>query len=421
MVVVMPPLLLAASLTVASLLAAVAAGAVAGEMPLARGFIHVEGKHFVDADGRTFAIKGISLGNWLMPEGYMFKFRVARSPREIESVIERLFGPDEAARFWDTYRDRYISAEDIRFIADSGFNTVRVPLHYKLFIGPDGRPDPNAAGFKLLDNVVTWSQAAGLRVIIDMHAAPGGQTGVNHDDGSGYPLLFYVPTQQRLATDLWRAIAERYKDASAVLGYDLLNEPISPYHDEQYLNRRLEPVYRDFVGAIRSVDTAHVIFMAASQWSTNFEVFGPPFAANVAYTYHKFWARPDRDSIQDYVNFSNRYNVPVFLGEAGELDDNWNDAFRRLHEAFGIGWCFWTYKNLDSLSTVVSIVKPPGWDAIAAAGSGAPAANPTGEVISQDEARAIGRDYLTAIMFANGQINAGYLRSLGLRVPNTAP
>ncbi len=395
----------------------------AGAQDVARpgGFIHVEGKRFVDGDGRNYAIKGISLGNWLMPEGYMFKFRVARSPREIKSVIESLIGAEAAAEFWTTYRDRFITADDIRFIAAAGFNTVRIPLHYKLFINAEGRPDPTAPGFRLLDRVIAWSAAAGLRVIIDMHAAPGGQTGVNHDDGSGYPLLFYVPQQQRLTAGLWRALADRYKSEPAVLGYDLLNEPISPYHDEKFLNRRLEPIYRDFVAAIREVDAAHVIFMAAAQWSTNFAVFGPPFADNVAYTYHKFWASPERDAIQDYVNFSNRYNVPIFLGEAGELNDAWNAAFRRLHELFGIGWCFWTYKNLDSSSTVVSIPKPAGWDAIAAAGSGAIAAGADGEALTQAEARAIGRDYLSAIAFAHGQINAGYLRSLGLQVPDVSP
>jgi hypothetical protein len=196
-----------------------------------------------------------------------------------------------------------------------------------------------------------------------------------------------------------------------------LNEPISPYHDEDYLNPRLEPLYRDIAAAIREVDKYHIIFVAAAQWSTNFAVFGAPFATNLAYTYHKFWANPQRDAIQDYVNFSNRYDVPLFLGEAGELTDSWNTAFRRLHETFGIGWCFWTYKNLDSSSTVVSIPRPPGWDAIAAAGSAPPPRPGTAARLSQSEAVAIGRQYLDAIKFINGQVNRGYLNSLGLSAP----
>ena len=177
-------------------------------------------------------------------------------------------------------------------------------------------------------------------MIIDLHAAPGGQTGVNHDDGTGFPLTFYVPRYRQLTVALWRALAAHYRDEPAILGYDLLNEPISPYSDETYLNPRLEPLYREIVAAIRSVDTNHVVLLAGAQWSTSFAVFGRPFDANAVYTYHKFWAKPTRDALQSYLNFSNRWNVPLLIGETGEYNNAWNKSFRELHEQFGIGWVF---------------------------------------------------------------------------------
>ena len=88
-----------------------------------------------------------------------------------------------------------------------------------------------------------------------------------------------------------------------------------------------------------------------------------------SYTYHKFGANPTRNSLQSYLDFSNRWNVPLLIGETGELTNAWNEKFRLLHERFGIGWCFWPYKNLDSDSAVVSIAKPAGWDLIASVGS----------------------------------------------------
>lgn len=388
----------------------------AAEVP--PGFVRVEGKRFVGPDGETFAIKGINLGNWLIPEGYMFKFTRARAPREIEALIERLVGPEEAARFWARYRDSYVTEEDIRFIKAAGFNTIRVPLHYALFVDPQDPTRFEGPGYRLLDRVIGWSREAGLKVIIDLHAAPGGQTGVNHDDGTGYPLVFYVPSYRRLTVALWARLAARYRDEPAVLGYDLLNEPISPYSDTAYLNPRLEPLYREIAAAIRAVDPHHVIFLAAAQWSTNFGVFGAPFDDQLAYTYHKFWASPERNSVQDYVNFGDRYDVPLFLGETGELTDEWNAAFRGLNERFGIGWSFWTYKNLESFSTVVSIPKPAGWDAIAAAAAMSEADWDSAELPPPDQARAILEAYLEAIQFRNGRINEGYLASLGLAVPD---
>jgi aryl-phospho-beta-D-glucosidase BglC (GH1 family) len=378
-------------------------------------FVHVDGRRFVNPDGSPFTIRGVSLGNWLLPEGYMFKFRHALSPREIDAVLTHLVGPDATARFWQRYRDDYITRDDIDFIADAGFTTIRVPLHYALFMHDTDPPDYAGPGWALIDRLLAWSRAAGLHVILDLHAAPGGQTGVNHDDGTGFPLAFYVPRYRRETIALWQHIAARYRDDPTVLAYDLLNEPISPYNDEDLLNPQLESVYRDLTTAIRGVDPNHIIMLAAAQWSTNFAVFGPPFAKNLAYTYHKFWAHPGRDSVQEYIDFSARYNVPIVLGEAGELTDRWNTAFRTVNENFGIGWCFWTYKEPDSTSTVVSIPLPEGWNEIAAIGS---AASPSdAPAIPAARAQKILDAYLRAIRFRNDRVNASYLASLGLTAP----
>ena len=195
-----------------------------------RNFIHAEGTQLVDVHAGRFAVKGINLGNWLVPEGYMFKFMHARAPAEVAGVIESLIGPEEASRFWAQFRETYIAKEDIRFIKAAGFNTVRVPLHWRLFVerSDEGTDRFEGPGWFLLDRLIEWCRESDLHVIIDLHAAPGGQTGVNHDDGIGFPLAFYVPRYRHLTIALWRQLALHYRDEPTVLGYDLLNEPISP-------------------------------------------------------------------------------------------------------------------------------------------------------------------------------------------------
>lgn len=388
----------------------------AATLPAAPGFIRAEGTRFVNPDGSTFHIKGMSFGNWLLPEGYMFKFTVQRSPQDIEDVIEYLAGPEEAARFWRDFREAYIQEEDVAFLAASGFTTIRVPLHWKFFLDPANpdQVDPDGEGWARIDRLAGWAKAHNIKLILDIHAAPGGQTGVNHDDGVGYPLTFYVPEYRRRTLTMWRAIAARYKDETAVLGYDLLNEPITPYHDTDFLNSRLEPFYRELVEAIRAVDPNHPIMLAGAQWSTNFDVFGPPFADNLGYTYHMFWAGPQRSSIQKYVNFGNRWQVPIFIGETGELNDDWNEKFRTLNERFGLGWSFWTYKNLDTPSTVSSITRPQGWDAIALFGSVPKSQWESMEKPSREAVAATLRAYIENARFANTTIRASYVASLGL-------
>ncbi len=370
--------------------------------------VRIEGRNFIAPDGGVLRIKGISLGNWLMPEGYMFKFEVAKSPRQIYGAFDRLLGPARAQAFWRQFRDTYITRDDISFIKAAGFNTVRIPLHYRLFMEADG--EIAGEGWGLLDRVLDWVREAGLFAIVDLHAAPGGQTGINHDDGPGYPLMFYVPRDRQLTVRLWRAIARRYAGNPAILGYDILNEPIAPYHDVSTLNPRLEPFYKEVTTAIREVDPGRVVILAGGQWSSSFDMFGVPFTDNLAYTYHSFWASTKRDSIQRHLNFSARYDVPLFLGETGELTDEWNARFRKLHETHGIGWSFWTYKNLDTPSTVVSIPRPDGWNEIVAFADGKRAQKPDEALIDRAVA-----GYLDGIRFKSGVVRWSYLESLGLK------
>ena len=102
---------------VALLLTLVVAAAPGHAAP---NFIHADGTQLVDAQGERFAVKGINLGNWLVPEGYMFRFARKRAPSEIAEVIEALVGPEEAARFWAAFREDYVTQADIRFIKAAG-------------------------------------------------------------------------------------------------------------------------------------------------------------------------------------------------------------------------------------------------------------------------------------------------------------
>ncbi len=380
-------------------------------------FVTTRGREFVTPDGRPLLLKGINLGNWLLPEGYMFKFKTASSPRLIATVVNQLIGEEESKRFWQSYRDSYVTAEDIRFIKRSGFNSVRVPFNYRLFVA-EGEPQRlEGVGYEMLDRLVGWCQREGLYVILDMHAAPGGQTGDNIDDSYGYPFLFESAEAQDLTVRIWQKIAARYRDDPAVLGYDLLNEPIAHYFDAAYFNPKLEPLYKKIVAGIRAVDRHHVIFLGGAQWDGNFKVFGPPFDDKLAYTFHKYWMDVKQEAVQEYVDFSVKYNVPVWLGESGENKDEWIASFRGLLERNRIGWCFWPYKKLDATSSVVSVNRPTDWDAVAAF---ADHPRTTFEDVrkvrppKEKVERALA-DYLEGIKLKNCKVNEGYLKALGLR------
>lgn len=196
-------------------------------------FVEIKGPDLIKPDGSKLYIRGTNLGNWLNPEGYMFGFQRTNSPRFINEMLCQLAGEEYAAEFWQQFKDNYITRKDIEFIASTGANTIRLPFHYKLFTDEDymgltARQD----GFARIDSVVGWCRDNGLHLILDMHDAPGGQTGDNIDDSYGYPWLFESEKLQQLFCDIWQKIARRYKDEPVILGYELINEPIAPYFED---------------------------------------------------------------------------------------------------------------------------------------------------------------------------------------------
>jgi endoglucanase len=97
--------------------------------------LHAQGEDIVDEQGRKFLFRGGGLGNWLLPEGYMWRFgSQGDRPRKIEKLGSDLLGPQEAAKFWSEFGKQHITEADIKRIAEAGFNSVRVPLNARLFL-----------------------------------------------------------------------------------------------------------------------------------------------------------------------------------------------------------------------------------------------------------------------------------------------
>jgi len=384
-------------------------------------FISVRGKEIIGPDNKPFLIRGTNLGNWLVPEGYMFKFKSVNSPRLINEALLELLGPEETKIFWEKYQDAYITAGDIHFLKASGMNSIRIPFNYRLFTNENycGQNNPNR-GFELLDRVISWCKTEGIYVILDMHCAPGGQTGDNIDDGYGYPFLFKSKAMQQLTANIWKRIAAHYANETTVMGYDLLNEPIATYFNADEFNPYLEPLYKEITKAIRTVDKNHILFLGGAQWDSNFKVFGRPFDSKLVYTFHKYWTEPVQKVIQDYIDFRDKYNVPIYCGETGENKDEWIKDFRVLLEKNDIGWHFWPYKKMDNTSGVITFDLPPNYDKLidyteqpradfAAIRKAAPA--------DREQIKKALYDFINNSKFENCRANKGYIEALGLKVP----
>jgi endoglucanase len=384
-------------------------------------FISVKGQNIIGADGKPFLMRGTNLGNWLMPEGYMFKFTTINSPKLINQAFTELLGPGETKAFWKKYLATYITKADIHFLKTTGMNTIRIPFNYKLFTDEDylGENNPDR-GFELLDNVIAWCREEGIYVILDMHAAPGGQTGDNIDDGYGYPFLFQDAGSRGLTIKIWTRIADHYKNNPAILGYDLLNEPIATYFKKEELNPYLEPFYKELTKAVRTVDKNHLVIFGGAQWDSNMHMFGPPFDSKAVYTFHKYWTKPTGpEVIQEYLDFRNKYNVPIYCGETGENNDEWVAAFRKTLEDNNIGWTYWPYKKMDNKAGIVTFPRPAGYDTVInytekprMSFEEIRKAAPTG----REQVKQALYGFIENSKFENCTPNTGYIEALGLTV-----
>ena len=381
-------------------------------------FISVNGKEVIDPSGKPFLMRGTNLGNWLIPEGYMFKFKSVNSPRLINEALSELIGPDDTREFWEKYLHTYITEGDIHYLKTIGINSIRIPFSYRLFTKEDylGQNNPDR-GFELLDRVIGWCKKEGIYVILDMHSAPGGQTGDNIDDGYGYPFLFKNEASQKLTADIWRRIADHYKNETAILGYDLLNEPIATYFNAAELNPKLEPVYKRITAAVRTVDKNHIVILGGAQWDSNFKAFGAPFDSKTIYTFHKYWTDPTKQVIQDYIDFRDKYNVPIYCGETGENKDEWVGAFKKMLEENNIGWHYWPYKKMDNVSGFVTFDVPAGYDKIIEY-TEKPRSNfeeiRKAAPIDREQIKKALYDFINNSRFENCRPNKGYITALGL-------
>lgn len=382
-----------------------------------KNFFTVQGKEIIDSDRKLVLLKGINLGNWLVPEGYMFHFNKINSPQFIYFFFNTVLGPYEANNFWEEFRKYYITKEDIHFIKSLGLNHVRIPFNYQLFLTDCPYYELKDVEYELLDSVKNWCEEENLYVILDMHCAPGGQTGDNIDDSFGYPFLFENPKAQELTAAIWQKIAENYKDEKILIGYDLLNEPIAHYFDVEKLNPLLEPLYKKITSAIRDVDTNHLILLGGAIWDSDFSIFSQPFNSKLVYTFHKYWTLPTQDVIQSYIEFRDKYNVSIWLGESGQNTNEWINEFRKVLERNNIGCCFWPYKKLDSERGIVSIKRPHNYDELI---KFANSFELSYEYIHENipdfnSARKILNEYLENIKLHNCTINKEYLDTLVIK------
>lgn len=335
----------------------------------AQGYLRAHGTAIVNDQGDTIILKGMGLGGWMLQEGYMLQTSgFANAQYQIREKIEDLIGKEDTDLFYEAWLNNHVRKIDIDSLKAWGFNSVRLPMHYNLFTLPvEKEPLPGQhtwleRGFQLTDSLISWCAQNQMYVILDLHAAPGGQgydQGIS-DYNPGKPSLWESKANRDKTIALWQKLSARYVDETWVGGYDLINET----NWNMTGNSPLRDLFHELTDSIRTIDPHHILFIEGNWFANDFTGLTPPWDDNLVYSPHKYWSTNDQNSIQWVLDIRKDYNVPIFLGESGENSNVWFRDAIRLLEDHGIGWAWWPMKKVESIAGPLSQPKSTGYQTL---------------------------------------------------------
>ena len=332
-------------------------------------WLQAQGTQIQNGLGQEVVLRGMGLGGWMVQEGYMLQTQAFANPQhEIKAAVESLIGTEATQAFYGAWLQNHVREADIDSLHAWGFNSVRVPLHYNLFTLPiEEEPIPGEQtwlelGFDLTDSVVAWCKERSMYVVLDLHAAPGGQgyDAAISDYDSSKPSLWESAANRNKMASLWKRIAAHYADEPWVAGYDVLNEP----NWDLPGGTALRALYEQCTDSIREVDSQHLLFFEGNWFANDFTGLTPPWDGNMAYSPHKYWSNNDVATLDFALALRDAHQVPLYLGEAGENSNVWFRDAVRLLEDLGIGWAWWPLKKVEGISAPMSIEKTAGYQAL---------------------------------------------------------
>ena len=324
------------------------------------------GPYIKDDNSNNLILRGINLGGWMLQEPYMFEFTgAADSQHEFKEKLVDFIGQENTDNFYNSWLENFITKADIDSLASYGYNSVRLPMHYNLFTLPI-QQEPNVGentwietGFILVDNLLEWCEENNMYLILDLHAAPGGQgfgSDINDYDPN-LPSLWESEENKNKTIALWGQIANRYKDEPWIGGYDLLNETHWDLGENE-----LRDFYIDVTNEIRIYDDNHIIFIEGNGYANDFSGLTPPWDDNMVYSFHKYWSY--NDSLDWVTWMRNEYGTPLWMGEAGENSNQWFTEAIKVFEENYIGWAFWPWKKIESISAPYAISSNSNYESL---------------------------------------------------------
>ncbi|KAK8941133.1 hypothetical protein KSP39_PZI010307 [Platanthera zijinensis] len=288
-----------------------------------------------------------------------------------EFQVTNGYGPDKAKSAMTNHWNSFIVEEDFKFISENGLTAVRIPVGW--WIKYDENPPRPFVGGSLqaLDRAFSWAEKYGIKVIIDLQAAPGSQNVWDHSgtrDGSQSWGQSDDTIDQTV--EVIDFLTSRYANRSALYAMELLNEPLAP----GVALDRLEKYYGAAYEAVRKHSDVYVMMSNRLGISDTTELlhFAGNFSRSVidVHYYNVFSSIFQGMTVQQNIDYVKKYHaasiqsltIPngplVFVGEwvdememRGASKEDYQRFGAAQLEVYGkatFGWAYWTLKNVQT-------------------------------------------------------------------------
>ena len=172
-------------------------------------------------------------------------------------------------------RRNFITEKDIAYIAELGFDHVRMPIDEKQMWDEQGKRDADA--FETLHDSIRWSLKHNMKVVVDLHILRS-----HHFNAEEKPL-WTDPAEQEKFIDLWRDLSDAlhgYPTDSVV--YELMNEPVADDPDDW--NRLVAKAF----WAVRELEPKRTVMIGSNRWqgAETFDELEVPDDPHIILSYH---------------------------------------------------------------------------------------------------------------------------------------
>mmetsp|Transcript_41742 Transcript_41742/g.78066 ORF Transcript_41742/g.78066 Transcript_41742/m.78066 type:complete len:642 (+) Transcript_41742:3-1928(+) len=333
--------------------------------------------------------RGVNLGGWLLlepgPSKELFQQHGPDAECEWDLMLQmrEKLGAEGAARALREHRETFVTEEDFRRIHALGLNAVRIPFGYWVVTGPAEGDVFLGPCIEYLDRALSWCKAYGLQAVVDLHGAPGGESG---DRPSGRKRSDWSWHDWRMSDSLaaLRLLAARYQGHPAVAGISVCNEPselipakvLCKYYDRAVRTIRKAGMPPDEVAILLPVYRTERLDEIWRLWSREYDGFVQhPNCAFDLHLYHCFGPWWQRKDLGQHIRMTKCHRkvlrrVPAVVGEwslalapnasfkeKAEEDEAMRSFATAQLEAYSQashGWFFWNWRDCPQ--------QQPEWD-----------------------------------------------------------